>query len=391
MKITDIKAYTVKNPIPTRGGKYFNFVKVETDCGINGWGEVYWNTYQPETFRGVVADMANKIMIGEDPHNIEKMWQKLFNDQFYQHSDLSKMGVVSGLECACWDIIGKAADKPVYELLGGLYNDRLITYSYVYDDINAHTKDLGKVWHDPELAAKRAMAYKELGFTAIKLDPVPQPTHAEGKIPPWSLSLRELNSAETIIAAVREAVGPDMDIIIGTHGQFTVGSAVSFSTRMEKYHPMWFEEPLPPENSGMIKKVADSTRIPIATGERFASKYEYVQLLKDDAVDIVQIDLAGVGGLLEGKKVAGMAEAFHRSMTPHFYAGPLNLAAAIQLGVCSPNFIIQECLERMDAFHSKFLTHPFIWEDGYLIPSKEPGLGYDINEKVVEELAIDKF
>ncbi|MBI9104865.1 MAG: mandelate racemase/muconate lactonizing enzyme family protein [Spirochaetales bacterium] len=385
MKLVDCQFYVVKNQCPMKGGPHWYLVKLVSDDGIEGWGEMWWNGLSPQTFIKIAEEVADRFVMGQSPFHVEKMFQRFFKQVCFQHSDLTKMGIWSGLEVACWDIQGKASNRPVYELLGGLVNDKLRSYSYIYpEDPEANHMEL---WANPEAVAKRALDYVDQGFTAIKLDPVD--IDQEGIAPPWHASLPVLERAEKTIAAIRDAVGGKCDIIIGTHGQYTAASAVRFISRMEKYDPLWFEEPVPPENPTQMARVNAVTRVPVAAGERLTTKYELASLMTGGAADIIQLDLGGVGGLLEAKKIAGMAEAFHMQITPHFWAGPVMYAAQSQLAACSPNFIIQEVIERMDGFHAELVKNPFIWDEGYMRPSELPGLGIEIDEKKVSEHSLD--
>lgn len=384
MKIVDAKINIVENPFPRRGGSHWNLVKLTTDTGIEGWGEMWWNRLSPDTYVPVVKEIIDRFFIGSSPSQIELLFQRFFKDYLWQHVDLTQFGIFSGLEAACWDIVGKEAGKPVHELLGGLVNDRLRSYTYIYPE--DPLADHRQLWADPKACAKRARHYADQGFTALKLDPVDQ--DIEGISPPWHVSLPVLNRAERTIASIREAVGPDVDIIIGTHGQYTAASAIRFIKRMEKYDPLWFEEPTPPEEPEQMAKVNRATSVPIAAGERLATKHELALLITIGAADILQVDLGGIGGILEGKKVAGMAEAFHLQVTPHFWAGPIMYAAQAQLSACSPNFMIQEVIERMDGFHQELVTTPFEWAGGAMEVSKLPGLGVEVNEAAVRKHSV---
>jgi 2-dehydro-3-deoxyphosphogalactonate aldolase len=287
------------------------------------------------------------------------------------------MGVLSALEMACWDIVGKALDQPVYNLLGGRYHERLRSYTYLYpapgDTVNRspHT--------DPEQAGIRAAAYVEQGFTAVKFDPIID------LMSPWDPrepSLERLDNAEAVVRSVREAVGSKCDILIGTHGQTTTSGAIRLARRLEQYDPLWFEEPVPPENRDEMARVARHTSIPVATGERLSTKYEFRELLEKQAAAILQMALGRVGGILEAKKIAGMAEAYYAQIAPHLYCGPIEAAANIQLDTCSPNFLIQESIETFDGFHAELLKEPIRWEEGYIIPPSRPGLGVELDEEV---------
>jgi 2-dehydro-3-deoxyphosphogalactonate aldolase len=284
------------------------------------------------------------------------------------------MGILSAIEMACWDIIGKELNKPIYELLGGQVHEKLRAYSYLYPE----TQDKLSVYSDPETAAKRAAEYVEKGFTAVKFDPV----GPYSVFDPRQLSLEALEHTEKFVKAVREAVGNKCDLLIGTHGQMTTSGAIRLARRLEKFDPLWFEEPVPPGNTEEMARVASQTSIPIATGERLATKYEFARLLATQAASILQFALGRVGGILEAKKIAGMAEAHYAQIAPHLYCGPIECAANIQIDTCSPNFLIQETIKTCEGFHAEILNDPICWEDGYIIPSNKPGLGVELNEDV---------
>jgi len=217
-----------------------------------------------------------------------------------------------------------------------------------------------------------------MGFTAVKFDPIGAYTAFD----PRQLSLEALEQSEKFVATLREAVGSSCDLLIGTHGQMTSSSAIRLARRLEKYDPLWFEEPVPPENAAEMARVARATSIPIATGERLATKYEFSRLLEQQAASILQMALGRVGGILEAKKIAGMAEAHYAQIAPHLYCGPIEGAANIQIGACSPNFLIQESIQTWGGFHAEILKRPVRWEDGYIIPPTAPGLGVELNEAV---------
>jgi galactonate dehydratase len=374
MKITDIKTYVVENPPPHFGGPYFVFLKLTTDSGIKGFGESYCVPFGPHTVARMIEDVGERFVIDADPFKIEALWRIIYSSGYTQHPDLSLMGVLSGIEMACWDIIGKALNKPIYELLGGQVHHKLRSYSYLYPK----ESDQADVYIDPDLAAQRAAEYVDLGFTAIKFDPV-TPYSA---FDPRQLSLAELDRAEAYVKAIREAVGSEADLLFGTHGQMTTSSAIRLAKRLEPFDPLWLEEPVPPENAEEMARVARQTSIPIATGERLATKYDFARLLTHQAASILQMNLGRVGGILEAKKIVGMAEAHYAQIAPHLYCGPIVGAANIQLSVCSPNFLIQESIQTWGGFHAEILKTPIRWENGYIIPPTEPGLGVELNEEV---------
>ena len=375
MKLTDIKTFVVGNPPPHNGGRYFVFVKLTTDGNVSGIGEAYCVPFEPHLVARMIEDVFARYLAGEDPHRIESMWRRVYSAGFTQHPDLTLMGVLSALEMACWDIIGKEAGQPVYNLLGGRVHERLRSYTYIY----ARPGDATDVYQDPELSAQRAVEYVQQGFTAIKFDPAGPYTAFDGR----QLSLEALDLCERFVRVLREAVGSKADLLFGTHGQMTAAGAIRLARRLEPYDPLWFEEPVPPDAPEEMAKVARATSIPIAAGERLTTKYDFARVLDTGAAAILQMNLGRVGGLLEAKKIAAMAEVRHVQIAPHLYCGPIVGAANIQLATCSPNFLIQESIERWQGFHSDILKQPIRWQDGYIIPPTEPGLGVELDEAFI--------
>jgi 2-dehydro-3-deoxyphosphogalactonate aldolase len=377
MKLADIKTFVVGNPPPHNGGRYFVFVKLTTDARVSGVGEAYCVPFDPHLVAKLIEDVFQRFFADEDPHDIEKLWRRVYSAGFTQHPDLTLMGVLSALEMACWDIVGKEADQPVYKLLGGRVHERLRSYTYIY----ARPEDTTDVYQDPDLAAQRAVEYLAQGFTALKFDPVGPYTAFDGR----QLGLADLERSERFCKQLRAAVGNKADLLLGTHGQMTAAGAIRLARRLEPYDPLWLEEPVPPDAPEEMAKVARATSIPIATGERLATKYDFARLLRAGAAAILQMNLGRVGGLLEAKKIAGMAEAQHVQIAPHLYCGPVVGAANIQLATCSPNFLILESIERWQGFHADILRKPVRWEDGYVIPPTEPGLGAELNEDFIQQ------
>jgi galactonate dehydratase len=374
MKLESIQTFVVANPPPSFGGRYFVFVKLRTTCGIEGIGEAYTATFGPKVVAAMAEDLFSRVFEGEDPMQIETLWRRAYGEGFSLRPDISLMGVLSALEMACWDITGKALGQPVYKLLGGLVNPRLRSYTYLYPD--AHEDD--SFYGDPDRSAERAARYVEEGFTAVKFDPV----GGYSVFDPRQPTLERMDMAERFCARVREAVGDKADLLFGTHGQFTVSGAKRLARRLEPYNPLWFEEPTPPERPEMMAEVARYTCIPVATGERLCTKYEFSRVLETGAATILQPNLGRVGGILEAKKIAGIAEAHYAQIAPHLYCGPIVAAANIQLAACIPNFLILESIQQFGGFHAELLKKPLQWEGGYVIPSKEPGLGVELNEAV---------
>ena len=380
MKITGLKTFITGNPSPFAGGRYFIFLKLVTDNGIEGVGEVYSASFAPKVVEAMIRDIFEYHLLDTDPFRIETFWRNAYGRGYSQRPDISLMGVISGLEMAMWDIIGKATGKPVYELLGGKVHERLRSYTYIYPDFAAgeHAYSNSKAYSDPDTAAERALHYVRQGFTAVKFDPA----GAYSTFDPRQPSLERIEISRNFCKRIREAVGTSCDLLFGTHGQFTTSGAIRLGKALEPYFPLWFEEPTPPEMPEQMAEVARAVSIPISAGERLTTKYEFQRVLQAGAASIIQMNLGRVGGLLEAKKIAGMAETHYAQIAPHLYCGPVVGAANIQISACSPNFLILESIERWDGFQAKLLKKPIQWEDGYVIPPTEPGLGVELDEEV---------
>ncbi|WP_136661008.1 mandelate racemase/muconate lactonizing enzyme family protein [Nitratireductor sp. XY-223] len=381
MRLQSIETFVVGNPPPSRGGRYFIFVQLRTACGVVGVGEIYNATFSPHLVADMAKDMFARVFEGNDPHHVERHWRNAYGAGYTLRPDVTVMGVLSALEMACWDIVGKAADKPVYELLGGRVHEALRSYTYLYPPGDEHVypdPDTANVYNDPDIAAQIALDLVDQGFTAVKFDPAGPYTVYDGHQP----SLEDLERSELFCKRIREAVGTRADLLFGTHGQFTVSGAKRMARRLEPYEPLWFEEPTPPEMPEQMAEVARATSIPIATGERLCTKYEFARVLDTGAASILQMDLGRVGGLLEAKKIAAMAETRYAQIAPHLYCGPVVGAANIQFAACIPNFLILESILKWEGFHAELLKTPIRWEDGHVIPPDTPGLGVELDEEV---------
>jgi galactonate dehydratase len=384
MKISGVQTFVVGVPPPFKGGINWVFVKLVTDDGVVGWGECNAPWYREKTLVQHVTEVCEHFILGiQNPFDVETLWGRLYGGDetvmtpFLRHPGTLATQAVAAIEMACWDIIGKALGQPIYNLLGGQYHQRLRSYTYMHYE-----------WRQgdpPEQAGQAAAKMQGDGFTALKLDPIPPYFPA-----PREVSLRELAYAEAVIRSIRDAVGTDCDICIGTHGQLTTHSAIRFAKALEPYDPLWFEEPVPLENIDEMARVAAATTIPIATGERLATKWEFRQLFEKQAAQIIQVNV-GFNGLLESKKIAGMAEAHYAQIAPWMHCGPVAGAAAIQLDVCSPNFLIQEGLETWGGFHADILKEPIRWERGYIIPPTRPGLGVEPDERALAKFPAHEY
>ena len=376
MKLKDLKIIVTRPPPPGWGGRYWIFVKLTTDNGIVGWGECYASSIGPEAMEVVIKDIFERYFLNESPSDFEKMFRRTYSSGFTQRPDLTVMGAFSGLEIACWDILGKYFDCPTWQLLGGKINERVRAYSYLYP-LEHH--DLNDFWTSPEMAAESAIDLVNRGFTAVKFDPAGPYTMRGGHMPAMS----DIKLSINFCRAIREAVGDNADILFGTHGQFTTAGAIRLGKAIEPYSPMWFEEPIPPDNLSEFSKVQSAVGIPIATGERFTTKMEFAEVLKSGGVSIIQPALGRAGGIWEMKKAAAIAEVFNAQVAPHLYAGPIEWAANIQLAASIPNLLIAETIET--PFHTSLVNGKIKVEDGYIQVSDEAGLGIEVNEKLAEE------
>ncbi|MEM7423989.1 MAG: mandelate racemase/muconate lactonizing enzyme family protein, partial [Pseudomonadota bacterium] len=324
----------------------------------------------------MIEDVYARHFDGADPHRIEHLWRLTYGSGYSARPDPSLVGVLSGLEIACWDILGKAAGKPVYDLLGGRCRDRVRTYTYLYPaDGDVYPEfDADTIYTNPDLAAERALDYLALGFNALKFDPAGPYTVYD----PHQPRLEDLERSGAFCRALREAVGTRADLLFGTHGQFTTSGAKRVARRIEPFEPLWFEEPVAAEMPEQMAEVARSTSVPIATGERLTTKYEFARVLACGAAAILQPALGRVGGILEARKIAAMAEAHYAQMAPHLYCGPVEGAANIQFAFSIPNFLILESIERFDGFQAE-LVKGVIWQDGFILPNGEPGLGIEFD------------
>ncbi len=377
MKITDFQIYPVATPPPHLGGECWLFVKLKTNNDVSGIGEVYSVPFSRRTVMTMIADVCERLVVGSDPFQIEKLWRIVYSGSYTQRPDPSLLGVLSGIEMACWDIIGKELNRPVHALLGGKVRDTLRSYTYLYPEEGDKTD----VYLDPALAAKRAADYVAQGFTAVKFDPAGDYTAFD----PRQLTLSDLRRSEEFMQQIREAVGDKCDLLFGTHGQMTPSGAIRLARRIEKYDPLWLEEPTPPDNPAAMAQVARNTSIPVATGERLTTKYEFAAVLAHQAAAILQINCGRCGGILEAKKIAAIGEAYHAQIAPHLYCGPIIGAANIQISACSPNFLILEGIKRWDGFSAEILKTPILWQDGHVVVSDAPGLGVELNEEVAEQ------
>ncbi len=369
MKLADLEVFVVAPPAPGWGGRYWIIPKLTTACGIVGYGECYASAVGPAAMGAVIADVFARHMEDTDPGQVELMARRVWGSGFTGRPDPTVWGAFSGLEMACWDILGKALDRPVHALLGGRVNDRLRAYTYLYPDAG-----LGdEFWTSPEQQAQAAAARVGEGWTAVKFDPAGPYTVFGGHQP----ARTDIALSVQMCAAIRSAVGDRADLLFGTHGQFTAAGAIRLGRALEPYDPLWFEEPVPPDNPQAMAEVARAVRIPVAGGERLCGLSEFATLLRLGGASILQPALGRLGGLWEGRKLAALAQGFGAQIAPHLYCGPVEFAASVALGATIPNLLMVEAIET--PFHQALANGPRV-EGGFVTPPDAPGLGISFDE-----------
>ena len=359
MKITDIKVY-IMDAYRTN----WTFIKVETDEGLYGWGEASLGT-QEMALKGCVEDLK-RLMLGRDPLQIERMRFEVYRDIYWKGGPVL-MSAISGVEMAMWDIVGKYFNTPVYNLFGGKMRDRVKMYANGWFSGSK----------TPENFAKKAKETVALGVKALKWDPF-------GKAH-MTLTKEEMHTAVEIVGAVREAVGENVELLIECHGRFNPYTAIEISRELAQFHPMFLEEPCPPDNIEAIAKVKSRSLVPIAAGERVYTIYGFEDLFAKDAVDIAQPDMFHTGGMMECKKIAAMAEAKHIPISFHNPSGPISNAAILQMAAATPNFLIHEIMINDGSFRKAITNEEVVFEDGCILIGDKPGLGIDVNVDAVLE------
>jgi len=362
MKITAIKTVVVNAEM-----RNWIFVKVETDQqGLYGWGEgsLEWKT---RAVVGAVQDFE-PMLVGEDPRRIEHLYQKLYRQSFWRLGIIG-LSAISAIEQALWDILGKSLGVPVYQLLGGKVRDKVRMYTHLGGG------GMKAVYETFEIEPLVDYAHQVIaqGYSAIKVVFVPYSESLEG--------ISKVKKLGQLMKKLREAVGETIDIMVDFHGRTSPAMAIEYIRAIEEYKPFFCEEPVAPENVSALLEVKQSTRVPIATGERLVTRFEFLEIFEKRACHVIQPDLCHCGGLSEAKKIAAMAEAYYMGVAPHNPLGPLANAVALHFALSTPNFLIQEDMLtdvpwRWDVVQSHLKT-----ENGYWLPCETPGLGVEINEK----------
>jgi galactonate dehydratase len=354
VKITAIETYIAGNP-----WKNWLFAKVTTDEGIYGVGEGTLN-YFAKTVEAAIHELR-PLVIGMDPFQIEIMSQRLIRDVYSEGAQIH-MCAVAAIEIACWDIIGKACNQPVYNLWGGQCNEKLRAYANGWYRGPRTPKSFGEKAKD---VARR-------GYTALKFDPFGST---------WrTLSTYEFDLSLDIIRAVRESVGPSVDLLIEGHCRFNTATAIQFSEAMATFRPTWFEEPVAHTNIPALIEVAKRSPVPIATGESLSNKQQFAELLQHNVVNILQPEPLNLGGIFAARKIADMVDAHFGVIAPHSAQGPICSAACVQLNASSPNFFIHEIFDEFnEPWEREIVTNHVEVVDGYIAVPDTPGLGIDLN------------
>ena len=363
MKITRLKTFVLGS-----GWRNLILLRLETDQpGLYGVGEatVQWGD---EGMLGYLASLEKRYLLGADPRDIESMWERVYRNEYWRR-DFFVCSALGGVEMACWDILGKSLGVPVWRLLGGKCREVIPAYANGWYQVE----------RTPDAIARRAESVIALGYRALKIDPF-----GSGS---YEMTESEKRRSVEIIAAVRAAIGPDAELFVEMHGRFAPHTAIDLCHRLAPYRPGWFEEPVPPENTQALVEVRRAVAplgIPVAAGERLFTRYLFVDVFRERAVDIIQPDVCHAGGLAETRKIAAMAEAHYIPVAPHNACSPVGTMASIHLAVATPNFKIQETFDDMVEpwVRHAIIGRPLVTDGCFALPEK-PGLGVDLDEAVI--------
>ena len=355
MKVTDIKTFVV-DCFRTN----WVFVKVYTDEEVDGVGEATLE-YKEKALLGAVEHIK-EYLVGKNPLDIEKHWHTIYRDAYWRGGAVL-MSALSAVETALWDILGKSLNVPVYQLMGGRVNDKVRIY------VNGWFAGA----KEPEEFGEKARIAVQKGITAMKWDPF-------GKSY-LDISNYDLDKALRCVAAVREAVGDKVDLLIEGHGRFNIPTGIKIAKELEQFKPMFFEEPVPPDNLDALKAVRDKSPVAISAGERLYTRWDYKPMFDKMAADYIQPDISHAGGIMELKKIAAEAECRYIPFAPHNPSGPVANAATLQLAASCPNFCILEIMYSDVEWRKDVTNESLEYADGYMTIPNKPGLGIEINEE----------
>jgi len=360
-----VKVARVRTYLVNVGAKHLVFARVETDDGLHGWGESYTRGGRDEAVERLIAAMG-RILEGRSPFDIKQFAEVVFWDFGGQRGGSDFYAALSAIEMALWDVVGKALGQPVYNLLGGACRPKVRVYANGWANGD----------NTPEEAAERAAGAVAQGFTVLKWDPFPNPHRAY-------VSRRDEQMAIDSIRAVREAVGPDIELLVECHRRFAPMHGLRIGKAIEEFNPSWYEEPTTSEDLDALAALRRAINIPIVAGEALYTKFEFRQLLEKGAADIINPDVTMVGGVLATKEIAAMAEAYQVSLAPHGYDTAAGFAASIQIGAMIPNFFIIDMYLPSQAWTNEFVVKPFQARNGFIDLPTDPGLGIDLDESAL--------
>ena len=363
MKIDSIKTYLVDSS----SAKHWLFVKIETNEGIHGWGEAYTQLGRDRVIERQIDELS-RYLVGCSPFDIKQFLFSAYTDFAGKRGSMELFCAISGLEQALWDIVGKAAGQPVYNLLGGRTRRRLRVYANGWGGAQP-----------PDDLADRARAVVDRGFTALKFDPFPGPWRAY-------IDRHEEEEAVDRVRAVREAVGPDVDILVEVHRRLAPMHAVRVARAMEPYAPFWFEEPVSARDLGALAEVRHAVNLPVVTGEELYTKNEFRDVFEQRAADILNPDVCNCGGILELREIGAMAEAYHVAMAPHNYnSTTIGLAATLHASAGMPNFLITEYFVNFEEVGKEIARQSLEVVDSFITLPDTPGLGIDLDEQALRQ------
>ena len=379
MKITKLTPFVVPQP----GERNWVFVKLETDEGITGWGEAGGNAGGTSTSVSAALVELEPDLVGRDPEDVEPIWHSIFRRYTYFGSRGFGTAVAAGVDIALWDIKGQAAGRPVYDLLGGRFRDRIPLYSNSWFAGSAVTPE--------SYAAAARELLLPLGHTACKLDPFFEMRPYHRRFQAGEISQAGEQLGYDVVAAVREAVGPAFEILIDAHGHYNVPTAIRLAnTLYERSRIGWFEEPVPPESYDALRSVREHTSCPISVGERLRTRWDFLPVLQQRLTDYIMPDTVWTGGISEAKRIAQLAELYNIPISPHCVPmGPLELISAGHVVSSIPNFYRLEHSHPLIEIHDRLLTEPYRIDRGHLVLNGKPGLGYALDESWLRAHAVE--
>ncbi|MEX0762258.1 MAG: mandelate racemase/muconate lactonizing enzyme family protein [Dehalococcoidia bacterium] len=381
MKITGVTPWLINASAAYRDKKtgQYIFVEVTTDEGITGWGEV--TTTSVVANRAICAVLAqmNELLVGENPSRIEAIWNKVFRAFTYMGSRGATANAISGIDIALWDIRGKALGLPIYELLGGPVRETVALYTHPSPNIG------------PDEAARQAKEIVATGHKAIKFDPFPRMAEEMNGYLSGKMDAEGEQFGADVTAAIREAAGPDIELLIDAHARFDVPTAIRLANRLAPYNLTWFEEPVPVESYHALRQVRERISVPISVGERLHTRWEFVPILENELADFVMPDVTWTGGISELKKISTMAEAYYVPVSPHDASGPINVLAGAHVMMTVPNFYrLETARAKLDAYDI-LIAEPLDIREGELHMPDKPGLGLELDMDFLRSHADPEF